>query len=401
MRARPNGVALSIIAATLELTAFSDAWARFNWYEVRGGVGASGPAASGGAVAYTNSEGVHRMILPYFLEGIVARVGDPAPSGTFTSLGPAHASDTSTAIYATYDSPSKTGIVTTSGAAFVAIAELGGVLPSSSSAIEYFGGFAVSGDTVAFGTTLADGTRGVFASNGDQLTTIAQTGDMTSIGPLANINTAPAISGHTVAFAATTEDGTKGIFTGSGGPLTTVFKVGDPAPVGVFTSFDEGVTIGTGGKVTFSASYDENRQSAIFTSDGQELTTVAKVGDVVPGLGAITSLGGPSMGGDEVAFFASVPGGDGFFVRKGTEPIQRIASTYELFRGSPTYFIHMGRFGFSGNRLTFTFVQPVHYGSYIGILGVRAVPEPATLAMLALVVVGKCVTHRKLHGLWR
>jgi hypothetical protein len=202
-----------------------------------------------------------------------------------------------------------------------------------------------------------------------------------------------------VAFTATVDDGTKGIFSGSGGTLATIFKVGDPAPIGTFTSFDEDISIGTAGKVTFLASYDAGNKSAIFTSDGEDLTTVAKIGDIVPGLGAITSLRDPSMSDDEVAFYATWAGDEGFLSRNAEEPIQLIASKRQLFptaNATGPHNISMGRLGFSGNRLAFSFYLNVHSGDYIGVIGIRAVPEPATLSIVGLAVLAAigCVRRR-------
>jgi hypothetical protein len=97
------------------------------------------------------------------------------------------------------------------------------------------------------------------------------------------------------------------------------------------------------------------------------------------------------MAGDEVAFYALVPGGptapypqSTFFLRKGAEPIQRIASVAELLGtsgGSPAS-IGMGRFGFSGYRLAFSFDIQINNG--VGIIAVRTIPEPATWLLLAM-----------------
>jgi hypothetical protein len=390
-------------------------------------------------------------------------VGGPAPSGTFTNFGPARVSAFSTAgisgdfnnngavdaadyvlwrnagllqndptpgvqsedydtwranfgqvgdvasaytvaFHGTYDDPPKSGIFTKRGGQLTTIAKVGDSMPSTGSPIVHvYPDLAISGSTVVFGATDAGGTTAILMSNGGALTTVAKTGDMTSLGPLNGFVLSPAISGNSVAFAATAGDGTRGIFASTGGALTTVFKVGDPAPVGVFTGFFEpGISMGTDGKVAFLGKYDGGTQSGIFTTDGGgELTTVVKTGDVLPGVGASYSLGGPSMAGDEVAFYALVPGGPSapypqstFFLRKGSEPIQRIASVAELLGTSGTSpgSIGMGRFGFSGYRLAFSFDIQINNG--VGIIAVRTIPEPATW-LFAAVATAFLGLHRK------
>jgi hypothetical protein len=110
------------------------------------------------------------------------------------------------------------------------------------------------------------------------------------------------------------------------------------------------------------------------------------------------------MAGDEVAFYALVPGGPSapypqstFFVRKGSEPIQRIASVAELpgtSGGSPAS-IGMGRFGFSGYRLAFSFDIQINKG--VGIIAVRTIPEPATWLMMSLACLALLGTCGRRH----
>jgi formylglycine-generating enzyme required for sulfatase activity len=307
------------------------------------------------------------------------------------------------AFHGTYDNPPKSGIFAKRGGQLTTIAKVGDSMPSTGSPIVHvYPDLAISGSTVVFGATDAGGTSAILMASGGALTTVAKTGDMTSLGPLESLVPSPAISGNSVAFAATAGDGTRGIFASSGGELTTIFKVGDPAPVGVFTSFfQEGISMGTDGKVTFLANYDLGTRSGIFTAGGGgELTTVVKTGDVLPGVGASYLLGGPSMAGDEVAFYALVSGGPSapypqstFFLRKGSEPIQRIASVAELpgtSGGSPAS-IGMGRFGFSGYRLAFSFDIQINKG--VGIIAVRTIPEPASwllTSLAGLALLGTC-----------
>jgi hypothetical protein len=379
------------------------------------------------------------------------RVGDAAPSGTFTDFGPARASAFSTAgisgdfnnngavdaadyvlwrnagllqndptpgvqsddydawranfgqvgdvasaytvaFHGTYDDPPKSGIFTKRGGQLTTIAKVGDLMPSTASPIVHvYSDLAISGNTVVFGATDAGGTSAILMSSGGELSTVAKIGDMTSLGPLESIFPSPAISGNSVAFAATAGDGSRGIFASSGGELATIFKVGDPAPVGAFTRFSESdISMGTDGKVTLLAEYDGGTKSGIFTAGGGELTTVVKTGDVLPGVGASYGLGGASMAGDEVAFQALVPAGPAptylqstFFLRKGSEPIQRIASAAEVLEASGPYSVSMGRFGFSGYRLAFSSQELANdYG--VGIIAVRTIPEPATWLLAAL-----------------
>jgi formylglycine-generating enzyme required for sulfatase activity len=305
------------------------------------------------------------------------------------------------AFHGTYDNPGKTGIFTKRGGQLTTIAAVGQFVPSIGSTIADLGGdVAIEGSTVAFSAGFANGTSGVFTGSGGALTTIARTGDTTSFGPLSTILSAPVISGNTVTFAAGVGDGTtKGIFAGAGGELTTIFKTGDAAPVGVFDDVDGALSMG-GSKVAFRATYDGGARAGIFTGDESELTTVAQVGDDVPGIGMINSLSIPSMSGNEVAFYATWTGGEGFLSRKGTESIQLIASKSQLFPwANPLHGPHginMGRFAFSGKRLAFRFYVAVHAGNSIGVIGIHS-PEPATLAVLGLglVAVGACARRRR------
>jgi hypothetical protein len=310
------------------------------------------------------------------------------------------------AFHGSYDNPPKSGIFTTRGGQLTTIAKVADLMPATGSPIVLvYPDLAISGNTVVFGATDAGGTTAILMESGGELTTVAKTGDMTSLGPLESFVPSPAISGNSVAFAATAGDGTRGIFASSGGELTTIFKIGDPAPVGVFTSFSqEGISMGTDGKVTFRANYDGGTRSGIFTAGGGEISTVVQTGDVLPGVGASYVLGGASMAGDEVAFYALVPGGPSapypqstFFVRKGSEPIQRIASVAELLgpsAGSPAS-IGMGRFGFSGYRLAFSFDIQINHG--VGIIAVRTIPEPATWLLAAVATAFAGLRRKRSH----
>jgi hypothetical protein len=317
--------------------------------------------------------------------------------------GSVNPADTLTvAFHGNYDEPAKTGIFTKRGGQLTTIATVGQFVPSIDSTIANLDGdVAIDGSTVAFSAGFANGTGGIFTGTGGVLTTIAQTGDTTSLGPLASIISAPAISSNTVTFAASIGDGTtKAIFADTAGELMPIFKTGDPAPVGVFEDVDGALSMG-GSKVAFRATYDGGTRAGIFTGDGNELTTVVKIGDDVPGIGTISSLSIPSMSGNEVAFYATWTGGEGFLSRKGALPIELIASKSALFPNADPFFgphgISMGRFGFSGNRLAFRFhMAAVRDGNRIGIIDIHS-PEPATLTLLgiALVAAGGFTCRRR------
>jgi hypothetical protein len=313
------------------------------------------------------------------------------------SINPA---DTTTvAFLGTYDDPPKSGIFAKRGGQLATIAKVGDVVPSTTSTIEGLGSdLAISETTVAFGASYASGTQGILTGSGGALTTIAKTGEMTSVGPLTNISFSPAISGNTVAFAATVGDGTtKGIFTGSGGSLTTIFMTGDPAPVGVFNDFDGAISMGTS-KVAFRATYDGGSKTGIFTGDGGKLTAVAQTGDDVPGVGIINSLSTLSMSGNEVAFYATWSGGEGFLSRRGAGPVELIARKTDLVpSGVPgVQCCSMGRFGFDGNRVAYSYFVPQHAPYRISVVGGHS-PEPTTLTMLgfAIACIAGCARWRK------
>jgi hypothetical protein len=458
-------VAVAVFLIAFGIPQLPDAEAEFG-----SDTGFSLPAIARGGMAFTSNSGYAygQWVNSYIFSepgGRVVGVGDLAPTGTFTSFGPARISgnrplfpspgsgvpsdfnnngvvdaadyvlwrnggplpfyndatfgwhpedydawrasfgnsinpqDTTTvAFHATYDDPPKTGVFAKRGGQLITIAKVGDTVPSTTSTLEGLGSdVAISETTIAFGASYAGGTQGIFTGSGGPLTTIAKTGDMTSVGPLASFSFAPAISGNTVAFAASVGDGsTKGIFTGSGGELTTVVMTGDPAPVGVFTSFDEyGLSMGSGGKVAFRATYDDGNKTGIFTGDGGDLTTVVQTGDDVPGVGTITSLSTLSMSGNKVAFYATWSGGKGFLSQSGAGPVELFAGIYSDPHYGP-FDISMGRFGFDGNRVAYSYRVPFHAPYRIDTIGSHS-PEPASLITLifALVSLGGCTRWRR------
>ena len=121
------------------------------------------------------------------------------------------------------------------------------------------------------------------------------------------------------------------------GAPTNIAKRGDPAPVGTFSSFHS-VSV-SGDDVVFRAYYDDGSvgNMGIFTSDGVSLNTIIKAGDALFG-STVTDLN---------------------FGNRGLDEAGNVAFWYELADGR------------SG-------------------VAIAAVPEPSTVILLGVAVLGLC-----------
>jgi hypothetical protein len=126
------------------------------------------------------------------------------------------------------------------------------------------------------------------------------------------------ISGDTVAFLANFS----GVFTKSGETITTIAKIGDllPSPELPIEELGRDLAISQN-RVAFSASYGGGSQQGIFAGSGGALTTIARTGDVSPAGTLAHIYDGPAIRGSTVAFAATIGDGTktGIFVGNGGE----------------------------------------------------------------------------------
>jgi hypothetical protein len=297
------------------------------------------------------------------------------------------------------------GIFASVGGGVTTIAKTGDPAP-----VDAFGAFgespAVDGSAVAFrghynlssqnGITTSD--DGIFISSNGTLTTIAKVGDPAPIGTFVSDLSHPtfgdpALSGDTAAFAAIFSGGS-GIFTGNGGPFVTIAKVGDPAPIGVFDELFISPSI-SGDTVAFSASYDSHRESGVFTGNGGQLTTIAKTDDPAP-VGTFRGFGGASIVGDTVAFSGTYAAFDqyGIFISNGGI-LASIIKTGDTLFGSIVDDVEFGRFGLDPSGTgNVAFKYSLTNGSG-GVALAIAVPEPSTAWMLSVAMTGAGWTARR------
>ena len=130
---------------------------------------------------------------------------------------------------------------------------------------------------------------------------------------------APSASGGTTAYIGDYNNFQgSGVFTTDGQQTTTIVKTGDPAPIGTFDSifglaFDSGTA-------AFLATYNGIAPRGIFNAGGGgTLTALAKTGDVAP-VGTFTDFGSlPSISDGTTAFLGKYNGGadSGIFTSSG------------------------------------------------------------------------------------
>ncbi|MEM9659118.1 MAG: choice-of-anchor tandem repeat NxxGxxAF-containing protein, partial [Planctomycetota bacterium] len=155
---------------------------------------------------------------------------------------------------------------------------------------------------IAFRARLSDGTAGVYRGDDSAIVQIAITGAPAPgarggiLGPILG---EPSLNeAGEVAFFAATSRGS-GVFVGNGQDLHSVARVGDEAPEGDFVAFSTS-QMSDSGRVAYRASFGAS-QSGLFLDDGLETmegrTLIARSGEASPdGDGVIGSLGTNHIG---------------------------------------------------------------------------------------------------------
>jgi len=194
---------------------------------------------------------------------------------------------------------------------------------------------AINNDgVVVFQADLDSGPRGLFTSNGDSFTTIADT-----TGQISNFGWHDLNNDGTVAFEAFLRNGEDGVFVGDGGPVTMLY---DTASRPLESLGNSRVTINDGGGVAFSALRQNpvtfETETVIFSTDGESLRVVADEN------GPYDSVWWPVINnGGDVAFYAELEAG-GRAVLKESDG--GITTLYEL--PSDIYSVHLP-FPFNNN----------------------------------------------------
>jgi hypothetical protein len=280
----------------------------------------------------------------------IVKTGDAAPQGTFTDFGlrgPAISGGT-TVFKGSYTSGQNAyqGIFTGSGAAKTTIAKTGDSAPNGT--FSTFDDPAISNGTVAFNASYTGG-EGVFNSTGGIVTTIATSNGEAPARVFTSMFS-PAISNGTTAFFGgfSGNDGFgQGIFADSGaGPTIEIVKNGDAAPPGTIVGGFDNPAIG--GTITaFHASYNDGsfNKPGIFRSDGSGTTTIAKYGDAAAS-GVFQSFDlSPAISGGTTAFVGINNGGSaGIYVGSGGVLTNVIKAGDSPF-GSPIIELRIGTFG--------------------------------------------------------
>jgi hypothetical protein len=203
------------------------------------------PAIDGDALAFRgetsgNSTGIFRSTAGVLTT--IAKQGDPAPGGGTFRTGPLWCSEPSlsgdnVAFQGLFGPGAQSGVFVGNGGPLTTIAKTGDAAPLGT-----FTSFVVpviSGDNVAFRGVYGDSGQGIFVGSGGPLTTIAKTGDDAPSGVFESFGTL-AVSGDEVAFTANYDGGKTGVFAAQGGVVDAVLKPGDP----LFGSAVQRATVG-------------------------------------------------------------------------------------------------------------------------------------------------------------
>lgn len=210
--------------------------------------------------------------------------GSPAPIGTFTTIGNPRGDAGKMSFNGTFNGGNSTGIFTVVGTTATALNVTGDAGPGG--AFSGFGTPASSGGNTAYQGSTAT-SRANYIHNGTTRTTVMTLGDsVTGFGIATDIQQ-PAISGSTLAFQVLGAGNTGAIVKGTAGNLTVLAKTGQAAPVGLFTGFSSRVSIAND-DVVFLGNYTGG--SGVFLSDNGVLKTVIKTGDSLFGSTVTTLL---------------------------------------------------------------------------------------------------------------
>jgi len=238
--------------------------------------------------------------------------------------------------------------------------------------------------TVAFGAA-----GGIFTSSGGPITTIAEPS-----GPLGFASEHVLNDSGTVAFLGGRDTGGEGIFTGSGGAITTIADTSGP-----FDFFDDPLSgcfvcprvlsFNDSGTVAFFAGLDTGG-AGIFTGSGGAITTIADSS------GPFGGFSGPALNDSgTVAFLAgtAVTGKFGLFI--GPDPVaDEVISVGDPLFGSTLRRLILPAEGLNNNgQIVFLYELANGLGG-IALANPRAIPEPGTLALLGLSLLGLGLTRR-------
>ncbi len=233
-----------------------------------------------------------------------------------------------------------------------------------------------------------------------------------------------------VAFIATTSVSGAGVFAGTpGSPLTTAAVVGTAAPAGGnYTGINNNLVINASGQVAFGAITSVSGNGIFFGTPGSPLATVALAGTAAPNCGGATfsnsTFGAAALNASgEVAFLGTLTTGSG-------SPAVTSANNSGLFAGGPGDLVlcvrtgdvidvdptgapddrtvsaittfSFGSGGQDGKGMSFNDSGEIVYkltftdgSSGIFVSEIAGVPEPSTLVLTGLGVVGLIMGRKK------
>ena len=248
--------------------------------------GQSTPAIDGAKIApnaeYPNDKSALLVTDGATVTSIVTS-GDPAPTGTFRQLSFSEPAISGSNVafrggYIRLGVGFETGIFTGSGGSLTTIAKTGDVAPSG--VFSSFGVPSISEDVAAFYGSYTGG-AGIFTGSGGPLTAIAKSGDaIPSLGTFTIISSdSIAISGNTVAFQARFGSPIQyGIFLATGGSLSPLIKTGDPLFGSVVTTLNFGrfgIDPEGSGNIAFSYQLGDGRSGVALANPVPEPSSLA------------------------------------------------------------------------------------------------------------------------------